>query len=67
MGKEMEHIVQMGSFAEAEEQEVSYYASISWKESAAVAEELRKSIWSEAYKNRKEMVHTIQKVALTDM
>ncbi|WP_157976846.1 hypothetical protein [Taibaiella helva] len=64
--REMEHIVRTGSFAEAEEQEIAYYASINWKESVAVAEELRRSIWSEAYRNREQVAHIVKKAVLTD-
>ena len=37
------------SFAEAEEQDVEYYAQLSWKESARSVEQMRQSIWSEEY------------------
>ncbi len=39
------------SFAEAEEADITYYASIDWKESVATVEEMRKQIWSKQYKS----------------
>jgi hypothetical protein len=45
-------VVTAGSFAEAEERDVEYYASISWKESAENAEQMRRMIWSEEYNNQ---------------
>ncbi|MBL7702743.1 MAG: hypothetical protein JNM14_10855 [Ferruginibacter sp.] len=37
------------SFAEAEELEVEYYASVDWKESAKKVEQMRRMIWSKEY------------------
>jgi 16S rRNA U516 pseudouridylate synthase RsuA-like enzyme len=49
-------VVKEVSFAEAKEIEVPYYASVGWKESAAVVEEMRKGIWAEEYKKEMEKV-----------
>lgn len=45
-------VVCKGSFAEAEESAVQYYAGITWQESAANAEEMRRMIWSSKYNSR---------------
>jgi hypothetical protein len=37
------------SFAQAEEEEVSYYASLDRKESVAIVEQMRKMIWDKEY------------------
>jgi hypothetical protein len=42
-------VVAKMTFAEAEEADIEYYASIGWKESAEGAEQIRRMIWSEAY------------------
>ncbi len=44
------------SFAEAEEADIDYYAGIDWKESAANVERMRKNIWSEAYRHKREKI-----------
>ena len=41
------------SFAEAEEADIAYYASIDWKQSVATVEDMRKQIWSKQYKTGK--------------
>ena len=46
-------VVKKVSFAEAEEADIAYYASIDWKESVATVEEMRKQIWNEEYKTGK--------------
>ena len=38
-----------GSFAEAEEIDIEYYASIDWKESAVNVERMRRAIWKNEY------------------
>ena len=38
-----------GSFADAEELEIEYYASIDWKESARNVERMRRMIWGKEY------------------
>lgn len=38
-----------GSFAEAEDLDVEYYAGISWKESVSNVEEMRQMIWNKEY------------------
>ena len=52
------------SFAEAEENDVVYYAGINWKESAANAELMRKMIWHKEYE--KEMSKVLRKGKLKD-
>jgi hypothetical protein len=37
------------SFADAEVQEISYYASLNRKESVAIVEQMRKMIWDKEY------------------
>jgi hypothetical protein len=53
------------SFAEAEELDIEYYASINWKESAGIVERLRKQFWSEGYPGKKEKI--IRKVSLKEL
>lgn len=48
------------SFAEAEELDIEYYAGLNWKESAAVAEELRKMCWGAEYRKEMEKSVTIR-------
>jgi hypothetical protein len=38
------------SFEEAEEADIAYYANLTWKESAANVEEMRRMIWNDEYK-----------------
>jgi len=45
-------IVKKGSFAEAAEADIQYYAGITWQESAANAEEMRRMIWSNEYNSQ---------------
>jgi hypothetical protein len=47
---ELSHIGQKGSFSEADDLDVEYYANITWKQSAKNVEEMRKQIWSKEYK-----------------
>ncbi len=47
--KKIEKVFQKVSFAEAEEIDIAYYASIDWKESARNVEVMRKSIWKNEY------------------
>jgi hypothetical protein len=49
--RKIEKVVRKVSFAEADEIDVAYYASIDWKESVSNAEKLRKMVWSDQYKN----------------
>lgn len=53
MGKKrkIDEVVKGISFAEADEIDVAYYASIDWKESVSNAEKLRKMVWNDEYKN----------------
>jgi hypothetical protein len=52
------------SFAEAEEIDIEYYASIDWKESARIVEEMRMRFWNEGYPGKVEMI--IRKKSLKD-
>lgn len=56
--------VRKGSFADAEESDVEYYAIVDWKESVAIVEEMRKMFWDKEYK--KGMVKVIAKGKLKD-
>jgi hypothetical protein len=47
--KTIEKTIEKVSFAEAEEIESTYYASIDWKESATNVELMRRSIWGKEY------------------
>jgi hypothetical protein len=42
-------VTKIVSFAEAEDLDVEYYASINWKVSATNVEEMRRMIWSKEY------------------
>ena len=68
MSKEikMQMEIRKVSFAEAEEIDVAYYASVDWKESVETVESLRKGIWQEEYKNHNEIEKIIHKRALTE-
>ncbi|MDZ4794041.1 MAG: hypothetical protein SGI83_07160 [Bacteroidota bacterium] len=57
-------VVRKGSFAEAEELDVEYYANVGWKESAATVETMRQMYWDEEYKRG--MVKVIAKGKLKD-
>ena len=54
--RKIEMIVRKGSFAEAEEAELEYYAGLGWKESAAAVEKMRKMFWEKEYKEGMEKV-----------
>jgi predicted DNA-binding protein (UPF0251 family) len=54
--KTIEKVAVKASFAEAEEMDVAYYASIDWKESAANVEIMRKSIWKKEYETGMEKI-----------
>jgi hypothetical protein len=56
-------VVRKGSFAEAAEADIQYYASITWKESAASAEAMRRMIWSSEYINQDK----VRKVAVAQL
>lgn len=56
--------VRKGSFAEVEEMDVEYYATVDWKESVATVEEMRKMIWNKEYK--KGMVKVVKKGKLKE-
>ena len=57
-------VVRKGSFAEAEELDVEYYANVDWKESVATVEAMRRMYWDKEYK--KGMVKVIAKGKLKD-
>lgn len=54
--KTIESVFQKVSFAEAEEIDIAYYASIDWKESAMNVELMRKSIWKKEYEKGMEKI-----------
>ncbi len=60
--RKIEMVVKKVSFAEAEELDIEYYASLDWKESISNAEELRKMVWKKEYKNGVEKVFLIAKL-----
>lgn len=53
------------SFAEAEELDIEYYASIDWKESALVVEGMRKQFWGDGYPGKVEPI--IRRASLKDL
>lgn len=62
--RKIKKVARKMTFAEAEELDVEYYASVDWKESVTTVEEMRKLIWKEEYK--KGMVKLIRKGKLND-
>ena len=56
INKKIEPVIKKGSFAEAEESEINYYAKLTWKESAAYVEEMRKQIWYNEYPGKIENI-----------
>ena len=64
--RKIQPVVKKLSFAEAEEEEIAYYASIKWSESARNAEQLRCTIWDEEYKNRNKVEPVFKIALLTD-
>ena len=63
-GRKIEKVVKKVSFIEAEEDDIEYYASIDWKESASIVEEMRRNIWSEEYKQKRKKI--IRRTKLKD-
>jgi len=63
--RKIEMVVTKVSFAEAEEADIAYYASIDWKESVATVEEMRRQIWSKQYKSGK-IENIIKKAGLKE-
>ena len=57
-------VVRKVSFAEAEELDIEYYATVDWKESVATVEKMRKMYWNKEY--TKGMVKVIAKGKLKD-
>ena len=45
----MEKVFWQGTFEEAEEREIEYYASLTWQKSAEWVEAARKKIWGDDY------------------
>ncbi len=60
----IEKVVWKGTFEEAEERDIEYYASLSWEKSAQWVEEMRKRVWSKSYPVTIEKVFKIR--LLTD-
>ena len=54
------------SFAEAEEEDVAYYASLDWKESVSIVEQMRTNIWDEEYRRHDKVERIIRKASLTE-
>ena len=48
--RKIEKVVWKGTFAEAEEREVEFYAQQSWKQSVETVEEMRRLYWNKEYK-----------------
>jgi hypothetical protein len=59
-------IIQKGNFEEAEEYDVTYYASLTWKQSVSIVEEMRKSIWGKEYVTKNGVERIIKKAHLKD-
>lgn len=64
--RKMQMVGRIVSFAEAEELDVAYYASLDWKESVSIVEEMRVKIWNKAYKEHNEVEKIIRKASLTE-
>ena len=47
--RNIDMVANKGSFDEAEEVEIEYYASIDWKESARNVEKIRRMLWWKEY------------------
>ena len=47
--RSIDMVANKGSFDDAEELEIEYYASIDWKESARNVERMRRMIWGKEY------------------
>lgn len=52
----IEPIVRKVSFEEAEEIDIEHYASIDWKQSASIVEEMRRQIWNKEYNKKPEKI-----------
>ncbi|ANI90184.1 hypothetical protein A9P82_13340 [Arachidicoccus ginsenosidimutans] len=59
----MENIIWKGTVEEAEENEIEYYASVKWSDSARNVEQLRKMIWNKEYENH-DKVEPVFRIAL---
>lgn len=57
----IEKVAWTGTFEEAEERDIEYYAGLSWEESARWVEEMRKKLW---WKNYPSAIEKIFRVAL---
>lgn len=49
-------IIRKVSFAQAEEEEIAYYAQNSWQNSVRIVEEMRQQIWHKVYAAKRELV-----------
>ncbi len=58
-------IRKFSSFAEAEESDIEYYASINWKDSAATVEGMRMQIWGDECNKKVEKI--IRRASLKDL
>ena len=66
MKKDRQHwIIRKVTFAEAEELDIDYYASLDWKESARIVEEMRRKFWGDDYPGKVEKI--IRKASLKDL
>ena len=54
--RNIELVIRKVSFAQAEEDDVAYYAQNSWQNSAAIVEEMRKGIWNKVYGLKREKI-----------
>jgi len=64
--RKMQPVIRKVSFTEVEEIDVAYYASINWKESVAIVEDMRMGIWQDAYEKHNEVEKIIRKRALKE-
>jgi len=66
MKKDRQHwTIRKVTFAEAEELDIDYYASLDWKESARIVEEMRRQFWGDDYPGKVEKI--IRKASLKDL
>ncbi len=64
--RKIELIVRKVTFEQAEEEDVEFYAKNSWKNSAEIVEEMRRSIWNQAYNSNSKREKVIFKAGLKD-
>lgn len=58
-------VIKKLSFAESEEFDIDCYASMNWKESAGIVEEMRKQFWGNDYPGKVEKI--IRRVSLKEL